>query len=70
MSQGPAACALTLTSLLQMLPLKLGDNLELRTDSFHTGQLRRLILCIELAGQGIPLKSGFILPPPLDEVTL
>ena len=42
----------TLTSLLQMLPLKLGDTLELRTAKC-TGELYYLVLCIELADQGV-----------------
>ena len=42
----------TLTSLLQMLPLKLGDTLELRTATC-TGQLWSLVLCIQLADHGL-----------------
>ena len=42
----------TLISLLQMLPLQLGDTLELRTEVF-TGYLGDVILCIELADQGL-----------------
>ena len=42
----------TLTPPLQMLPLQLGDTLELRTASC-TGDIYNLILCIELADQGL-----------------
>ena len=41
-----------LTLLLQMLPLQLGDTLELRTGDC-TGGLYRLVLCIQLADQGL-----------------
>ena len=45
----------TLTSLLQMLPLELGDTLELRLES-STGSLNYLILCIELSDQGLSVR--------------
>ena len=41
-----------LTLLLQMLPLKLGDTLELRTQQC-TGQLLELVFSIELSDQGL-----------------
>ena len=42
-----------LTSLLQMLPLQLGDTIELRTTGGTTGHLYKLVLCINLADQGL-----------------
>ena len=36
-----------------MLPLKLGDTLELRTTDYYTGALVQLVLCIELSDQGL-----------------
>ena len=42
----------TLTSLLQMLPLQLGDTLELRTTDC-TGYIGHLSLCIELSDQAL-----------------
>ena len=43
----------TLTSLLQMLPLKLGDILELFTVADTAASLNNLVLCIELSDQGL-----------------
>ena len=43
----------TLTSLLQMLPLNLGDTLELFTVADTAASLSNLVLCIELSDQGL-----------------
>ena len=45
----------TLTALIQMLPLELGDKLELRNGD-STGDLSYLFLCIELSDQGLSIR--------------